>query len=125
MHKENLIYILYIIHTHERILFGHQKGNIVPLATTYMDFEGSETRKVECVHAKLLRLCPSLRDPMNHGPPGSSVHGISRQEYWRGLSRPPPGELPNPGIESTSPLSPALASEFFTTSATWKAKKGR
>ena len=53
MHKENLIYILYIIHTHERILFGHQKGNIVPLATTYMDLEDitlseiSQTEKKE------------------------------------------------------------------------------
>ena len=31
--------------------------------------------------------------------------GFSRQEYWSGLSCPPPGDLPNPGIE---PRSPAL-----------------
>ena len=31
--------------------------------------------------------------------------GFSRQEYWSGLSFPPPGELPNLGIE---PASPAL-----------------
>ena len=30
--------------------------------------------------------------------------GISRQEYWSGLPHPAPGELPNPGIESTSLL---------------------
>ena len=55
--------------------------------------------------------------------------GFSRQEYWSGLPRPPPGDLPNPGIELTSPASPALASPaspalegwFFTTSATWEA----
>ena len=34
------------------------------------------------------------------------------QEYWSGLSFPPPGDLPNPGVE---PASPALASGFFTT----------
>ena len=34
---------------------------------------------------------------------------------------PPPGDLPNPGIEPTSLMSPALA--FFTTSATWEAQK--
>jgi len=28
--------------------------------------------------------------------------GFSRQEYWNGLPRPPPGELPNPGIEPES-----------------------
>ena len=29
--------------------------------------------------------------------------GFSRQEYWSGLLCPPPGDLPNPGIESRSP----------------------
>ena len=30
--------------------------------------------------------------------------GFSRQEYWSGLPCPPPGDLPNPGIEPTSPV---------------------
>ena len=46
--------------------------------------------------------------------------GFSRQEYWSGLPCPPPGNLPNPGIEPTSLTSPALAGRFFTTSATWE-----
>ena len=29
--------------------------------------------------------------------------GFSRQEYWRGLPCPPPGDLPSSGIESRSP----------------------
>ena len=33
---------------------------------------------------------------------------LSQQEYWSGLPFPPPGDLPKPGIESTSPGSPAL-----------------
>ena len=41
--------------------------------------------------------------------------GFSRQEYWSGLPFPAPGDLPNPGIEPTSPVSPALAGRFFTT----------
>ena len=49
--------------------------------------------------------------------------GFSRQEYWRGLPCPPPGDLPNPGIELESLMSSALARGFFffflTTSATW------
>ena len=47
--------------------------------------------------------------------------GFSRQECWSGLPYPTPGDLPNPGIEPTSPLSLALAGRFFTTSAVWKA----
>ena len=46
---------------------------------------------------------------------------FSRQEYWSGLPCPPPGDLPDPGIEPMSLMSPALAGGFFTTSATWEA----
>ena len=42
--------------------------------------------------------------------------GFSRQEYWSGLPFPPPGDLPNPGIELTSLMSLALAGGFFTPS---------
>ena len=47
--------------------------------------------------------------------------GFSRQEYWSGVSFPPPGDLPHPGNELESPLSPELAGGFFTTSVTWEA----
>ena len=43
---------------------------------------------------------------------------FSRQEYWSGLPRPSLGDLPDPGIEPTSLMSPALASGFLTTSTT-------
>ena len=42
--------------------------------------------------------------------------GLSRQEYWSGLLCPPPGDLPNSGIEPVSLTSPALAGGFFPTS---------
>ncbi|CAI9158999.1 unnamed protein product [Rangifer tarandus platyrhynchus] len=47
--------------------------------------------------------------------------GFSRQQYWRGLPFLPPRDLPDPGIESASLMSPALVGGFFTTSTTWKA----
>ena len=31
---------------------------------------------------------PTLRDPTDCSLPGSSIHGISRQEYWSGLPLP-------------------------------------
>ena len=37
--------------------------------------------------------------------------GFSRQESWSGLSCPPPGDLPNPGTESRSPVPPALQAD--------------
>ena len=42
--------------------------------------------------------------------------GSSWQEYWSGLPFPPPGDLPDPGIEPASLESPASAGGFFTTS---------
>ena len=51
--------------------------------------------------------------------------GFSRQEYWSGLPCPPPGDLPDPGVETESLMSPALAGGFFTTSTTWEAQLHR
>ena len=40
--------------------------------------------------------------------------GFSRQEYWSALPCPPPGDLPNPGIEPMSLISLVLAGKFLT-----------
>ena len=59
--------------------------------------------------AKSLQSCPTLCDPKDGSPPGSSVQwALCRQEYWSGLPCPPPGDLPNPGIK---PRSPALQAD--------------
>ena len=46
--------------------------------------------------------------------------GFSRQKYWSGLLCPPPGDLPDRGVEPMSLMSPALAGRFFTISTTWE-----
>ena len=46
--------------------------------------------------------------------------GFPGQEYWTGLPFPSPGGLPDPRMEPASPVSPALASEFFTTEPSGK-----
>ena len=48
--------------------------------------------------------------------------GFSRQEYLSGFPCLPPVYLLYPGTESDSPVSPALAGRFFTTSAPWDGK---
>ena len=45
--------------------------------------------------------------------------GFSRQEHWSGLPCPPPGDLPNPGVEPVSLTSSALAGGFCP-NATWE-----
>ena len=66
------------------------------------------------------QLCPILCDPLNHSPPGPLSMEFSKQEYWSGVPFPTPGDLPNSGMEPTSLVCPALASGFFTTSASWE-----
>ena len=44
--------------------------------------------------------------------PASLFMGFPKQGYWSGLPFPPPGDLPNPGIE---PRSPALQAECLPT----------
>ena len=46
---------------------------------------------------------------------------FSRQKYWCELAFPTLGNLPDPGIETVSTVSPILAGRFFTSSATWEA----
>ena len=64
-------------------------------------------------HAQLFETCQALCSP-----PGSSVQDFSIQESWSGLPCPSPGDLPYPGIEPWSLMSPALAGIFITTSTT-------
>ena len=60
---------------------------------------------------------------MDYKWPGSSVHGIIQARILEWVAVPPPGDLPDPGIEPVSLMFPALAVWFFTTSATWEALK--
>ena len=57
-------------------------------------------------------LCDSM-DCIAHQAPLSME--FSRQEYWSGLPCPSRGDLPNPGIESMSPASPALQADPIPT----------
>ena len=72
------------------------------------------------MHAKLLQLYPSLCDSMGCRLPDSPVYGTVQVRILSGLPFPPPGDLPDPGIEPRSLAFPALAGWFFTTGAIWK-----
>ena len=75
-----------------------------------------------CMCATSLQSCPTLCDPVDCSPLVPLSMGFSKQEYWNGLPCPPPGDLPNPGIEPAFLMSPALADGLFTMSATWEAQ---
>ena len=66
--------------------------------------------------ANCLQLCPTLCNPWTIARQAPLLMGSSRQEYWSGLPC-------HPGIQPASLMSLALASGFFTTSASWEALK--
>ena len=67
------------------------------------------------------QLCLTLCTPRTAACQFPLSVGFSRREYWSGLPFPPPGDLPNPGVDPESLVSPALVGGFFTTGATWEA----
>ena len=68
-------------------------------------------------HFSWIQLCATLWTVVHQAPLSM---GFSRQEYWSGLPCPPPGGLPDPGMEREYLMSPVLAGGFFTTSTTWE-----
>ena len=76
------------------------------------------------MHAKLLSRIRLFEIPWTVAHQAPLSMGFSRQEYWSGLPFPSPGELPDPGIEPESLVSPSLAGRFFTPGATWATVPG-
>ena len=67
------------------------------------------------MHAPSVTLSyPTLCDPVDHSPPGSSAHWILQARIMDGLPFLPLGVLPDPEIETPSLASPSLAGGFFT-----------
>ena len=72
------------------------------------------------MHVQSLNHVPVFVTPWTISHQASVSMGFSSQGYWSGLPFPPPGDLPNPAIKPISPVSPALAGEFFTTEPSGK-----
>ena len=66
-----------------------------------------------CTIYSVPQSCPALCDPWTVAHQALLSLGFPRKEYWSGLPFPPPGDLPDPGIEPTFLASPALAGGFF------------
>ena len=75
-----------------------------------------------CAPAQTLQSCPTLCDPTNCSPLGSSVHGDSPGKNTGGLPCPPPGDLLHPGIKPTSPVGFALQADSLPLSH-WRSPK--
>ena len=73
------------------------------------------TKMHPCV-CSVAQSCLILCNSMDCSLPGSSVHGISRQEYWSGSPFSPSGALPYPGMASVSLMSPTSQADSLALS---------
>ena len=84
----------------------HQKKKKIHASSLY-------SLRIACVHVESLKHCLTQCDLVDCNPTRLPLSmGFSRQEYCNGLPGPPPGYLPDPGIEPASPVTPALAGSF-------------
>ena len=68
-----------------------------------MEFSALDQGVPESSCTVVTQSCPTLCDPMDCSPPGSSVHGIFKVRILEWEPFPSPGDLLNPGIEPKSP----------------------
>ena len=81
-----------------------------------MEHTENQTHNVPLHACVLSCLCPTLCDPMDCSPQAPRSMGFPQAKILEWIACPPPGDLPNPGNEPTSPTAPALqADRFFTT----------
>ena len=96
-HSNFIILKLYILKIWSCIWQRGWNGDFFIKIKQFHDLSCIESREIlslqtgfrcACMHAKSLQLCLTLCDPVDCSLPGSSVHGILRQEYWIGLPFP-------------------------------------
>ena len=88
------------------IIYSHFSVYTVWFFHTYDSASTDKTSHELCdtvIKSEVAQLCPTLCNSVDCRLPGSSIHGIFRQQYWSGLPFPSPGDLPNLGIEPGSP----------------------
>ena len=109
----------------EKLKISAAKGKIMKVKGSWgrVNHSPLSTRpqRHACTSAKSIQSCPTLCDPIDCSPPGSSVHGILQARILEWVAH-----FLLQGIFLTQGLnprlmSPALAGRFFTTSAIWEA----
>ena len=86
----------------------------------YQVFQNLSTRSEYCMPVlQLLQSCLTLHDPIDYSLPGSFFHGILGKNPRVGCHA-TPGDLPKPGIEVLSPVSPTLQADSLPTEWPWK-----
>ena len=99
------------MHNYPDTLENSHTPTIWPMSSTAASYSLKEKKQCPYIAIHDIQLCvcaQSLSRVQLFGTPWAAARqaplsmGFSRQEYWSGLPCPPPGDLPNPGIEPRS-----------------------
>ena len=99
-------------------------SRMYPYIPSLVNLPPTPSCSLRCVSAsaELLQSCLTLCDSMDCSLPDSSAHGILREKkYWSGLPFPPPGNLPERGIEPKSLAISCIGRWILYHWATWEA----
>ena len=72
-------------------------GCIIAASASAITWPSPLSSPLACLHAKSLRLCLTLCDPMDCSPPGSPVHGLLQTRVLEWVAMPPQGIFPTRG----------------------------
>ena len=89
--QASITMFLYNMNPSQKKDFHHMQWGIIDPKMNEYKKCSLENRCDSCFSCYVTVLVSSLLSPLSKG--------FSRQEYWNGLPRPPPGELPTPGTE--------------------------
>ena len=103
----------FLVKRHNSIFYGDSE--IIEIEILKLELEKCWN---QIMHAQLLQLCLTLCDPIDCSLPDSSVHGILQARILEWVIISFSWGSSQPRDWTPHPLSPALAGEFFTTSAT-------
>ena len=104
---------VYVLEVPELLIFNGHHNALNMLLLLLLLLLGRFSRVHMLRHVQLLESTWTVATG-HRGSPGSSIHQIILAGILE-LPFPSPGDLRNPGIELTSPVSVALAGGFFTT----------
>ena len=97
---------------------GQVGGKVVSITSLHEGICLNGNMKSHAVCAKSLQSCPTLRDPMDYSPPGSSVHIISQARILERVATPSSRGSSQHRDRTVVLTSLEVAGSFFTTSAT-------
>ena len=112
---------------HSCVLFNHSSfSRVLPGTDSKQRLRCNVVKEKKRKIKGHAQLCPTLCDPMDYSPPGSSIHGIfqARVLEWVAILYSRVSNLPDSGIKLASLVSPALADRFFTTEPDSTLNKG-